>query len=149
MYATFVVLNTKPRSQSKNTCSATVRLWNTLSADSKIVGKSLSLRRTWTCTSRTIPCQRYSPLVIHIFSFHSPHFEMFYISNTILHEQVICSICGKQVKQGSMPLHMILHTGKKIGTNINFKHTDLWLSINPTPLQSVPCAGNCFSTKEC
>lgn len=28
--------------------------------------------------------------------------------------KVICSICGKQVKQGSMPLHMILHTGKKI-----------------------------------
>lgn len=23
-------------------------------------------------------------------------------------------MCGKQVKQGSMPLHMILHTGKKI-----------------------------------
>lgn len=32
--------------------------------------------------------------------------------------KVICSICGKQVKQGSMPLHMILHTGKKIECNI-------------------------------
>ena len=26
----------------------------------------------------------------------------------------ICSICGKQVKKGSMPLHMVLHTGKKV-----------------------------------
>lgn len=32
--------------------------------------------------------------------------------------KVICSICGKQVKQGSMPLHMILHTGKKIECNL-------------------------------
>ena len=32
--------------------------------------------------------------------------------------KVICSICGKQVKQGSMPLHMILHTGKKTECNI-------------------------------
>ena len=32
--------------------------------------------------------------------------------------KVICSICGKQVKQGSMPLHMILHTGKKIDCHI-------------------------------
>jgi len=27
---------------------------------------------------------------------------------------VICSICGKQVKQGSLGLHMVLHTGKKV-----------------------------------
>jgi len=27
---------------------------------------------------------------------------------------VICSVCGKQVKQGSLALHMVLHTGKKV-----------------------------------
>jgi len=27
---------------------------------------------------------------------------------------VICSVCGKQVKQGSLSLHMVLHTGKKV-----------------------------------
>ena len=28
--------------------------------------------------------------------------------------KTVCSICGKQIKAGSMALHMVLHTGKKI-----------------------------------
>ena len=32
--------------------------------------------------------------------------------------KTICSICGKQIKAGSMALHMVLHTGKKIECDI-------------------------------
>ena len=74
---TFVVPNTRPRSQLRNTCSATVRLSNTLSVDNKIVEKSLSLRKTWTCISRIIPCQRYTCFSDALYMLHDEHCMMY------------------------------------------------------------------------